>query len=204
MIFVQPIECVVDEKLPDCISFRAVEVNALAPGGMMTIGKELWSVTAEVISYRAKVVVDDIQQNHNSPAVGGLNQVFKVLRPAITAVWSVWIDTVITPISPARKVADRHQLQRCHSEICKIVELLARGGKGTARREGSNMKFVDNSFFPLTATPRLIEPAESIGIDNFTRAVHVPRLKPGSGIWDLLPTINAKTVLGSCLCRISY
>src|ERR1035438_7379113 len=95
MIFVQPVECVVNEELPNCISFGAVEVNTLAPGSRMTIGKELRSITAEVISFRAKVVVDDIQQDHNSPAVGSLNQLFKILGPAITAVWSERVDTVI-------------------------------------------------------------------------------------------------------------
>src|SRR5271156_2206589 len=66
MIFGQPVECIVDKKISDCPAFRSVEIDAVAPGSTMTIGKELRRVQPQIISFRAKVVVNDIQQNHNS------------------------------------------------------------------------------------------------------------------------------------------
>src|SRR5260370_39246887 len=73
MVFGQPVERVVDEEVPHDSAVSAIEVDAVSPGSRVPISKELWRVGPEIISFRAKVVVDNIQQDHQSAVIGTLN-----------------------------------------------------------------------------------------------------------------------------------
>ena len=75
MVFVQPVERVVDEEVADRPALWAIEVDPVAPRSTMAIGKELRRVGSEIIPFRAKVVVDHVQENHDSAFVRALNQI---------------------------------------------------------------------------------------------------------------------------------
>src|ERR1700722_765813 len=104
VIFRQPIECIVNEKVTHSAALRAVEVYAVAPRSLVPVGKELGRVAVEVIPFRTEVVVNHVEENHESAFVSALHKLFKIFGPAITRVGSKRIDAVITPVSLAWKV----------------------------------------------------------------------------------------------------
>src|ERR1700757_4466964 len=73
MVFSQPVESVVDEEVPHDLAVEAIEVDAVSPGSRVPISEELWRVGPEIVSFRAKVVVNNIQQNHESAVMGTLD-----------------------------------------------------------------------------------------------------------------------------------
>src|SRR5208337_522619 len=98
MVLGQPIQGVVNEEVPNGPAFCSIEVDGIAPWRMMTIGEKLRSVKAEIISFRTKVVVDDVQENHHAAAVSRLNQFLKIFRAAIGGIGCERIDAVVSPI----------------------------------------------------------------------------------------------------------
>ena len=44
VIFLQPVERIVNEEIPYDTAVRAVKVDCVSPRGVMTIGEELWRV----------------------------------------------------------------------------------------------------------------------------------------------------------------
>src|SRR6202158_4543630 len=152
MVFGQPVERVVDEEVPHDLTVEAIEVDAVPPGSRVPIGKELWRVRPEIISFRAKVVVDNIQQNHESGVMATLNQLFEIFGSAVGAIGSEGEDAVVTPVALAGKVGNRHQLHGSVSQIREIVEPLAHGGERPGRGEGSDVQFIENRLFPPAAT----------------------------------------------------
>ena len=94
-----------DKEIPDGPALSTVEVNAISPRSVVPVGKKLRSITIQVISLWAEVVVDHIQQNHHSAVMGALHQVLEVFGPPITAIGSEWVDAVVTPIALAWKVS---------------------------------------------------------------------------------------------------
>src|SRR5258706_11580138 len=124
MVFGQPVERVLDEEVPHGTAFGPIKVDGTTPRSAVAVGKKLWRIRIKVISFRAKVVVDDIEQDHDAPTMGALNKLLEVLGTAVGAIGRKGIHTVVAPISPARKVGDRHQLQRCDSKISEVIEFL--------------------------------------------------------------------------------
>ncbi len=74
----------------------------------MPVGKELRRIDGKIVSLRAKMVIDDIQQNHDSAGVGALHQAFQIFRAAIGAIRCKSKHTVITPIALTGKISNRH------------------------------------------------------------------------------------------------
>src|ERR1700736_1776013 len=64
VIFVQPVQRIVDGIVANRAAFRTVKVNSVSPRSLVAIGKELGGVGPKVIPFRAEVVINDIQQNH--------------------------------------------------------------------------------------------------------------------------------------------
>src|ERR1039458_621141 len=160
MVFGQPVESVVDEEVPHDSAVEAIEVDAVSPGSRVPISEELWRVGPEIISFRAKVVVDNIQQNHEPAVMGTLNQLFEIFGSAVSAIGSEGEDSVVTPVALAGKVGNWHQLHGSDSQIREIVESLAHGGERPRRGEGSHVQFIENGLFPpaATATPLFLVP----------------------------------------------
>src|ERR1700733_4378914 len=73
MILGQPIQGVVDEEIPDRPASGAIEIEGIAPRGVMTIAEKLRRIKPEIVSFRTKVVVDDVQENHHAARVSGLD-----------------------------------------------------------------------------------------------------------------------------------
>ena len=73
VVFLDPVECVVDEEIAHHSTVAAIEINRFSPGSLMALGEEIRSVLAQIISLRAKVVVDHVQEDHQFSGVSGLD-----------------------------------------------------------------------------------------------------------------------------------
>ncbi len=74
VIFLQPVEDVVDEEIADRAAVRPVVVDPRTPRGVMTFRKELTGVGVEIISLGPEMVVDDIEHYRDAMAVRGCYQ----------------------------------------------------------------------------------------------------------------------------------
>ena len=89
----------------------------------MAGGKELWRVYAEVIPFGTEVVVNHIEQHHDSALMGGLHPTLLDLRGVRKdAVGREGNLSVITPISFTGKFGDRHDFQRGHASFSQVIE----------------------------------------------------------------------------------
>ena len=83
MIFSKPIEGVLNKEVAHRSALRAIEVDAVSPGSSVAVGEKLGSVSVKIISFRTKMVINNVEQNHHSALVGALNQLFKILGAAV-------------------------------------------------------------------------------------------------------------------------
>src|SRR6266480_2657245 len=64
VILLEPVKRIVNKEIADNPASRTIKVDGIAPGGAMATSEKLWSVSAKVIPFRTKVVVDHIQKDH--------------------------------------------------------------------------------------------------------------------------------------------
>ena len=83
MKFLEPVERVVDEEIAHRTRVWTVEIDRGAPVGMMPLGEERAGISVEVVAFRAEVVVNDVEQNHEPALMGGCDETFQVLGSAI-------------------------------------------------------------------------------------------------------------------------
>src|SRR5215467_6919037 len=103
VVLLQPIQGVVDEEFANCPAVRSVKVDRISPRRLIAIGEELWRVFAKVVPFRSKVVVNHIQQDHESGSMSGLHQVLQFLGTTVTAVRRIGKNSVVSPIAASRE-----------------------------------------------------------------------------------------------------
>jgi hypothetical protein len=80
------------------------------------VGEIVLAERPPVGAVRAEVVVDDVEHDAQTVAMGCVDEAAQLLGPAIGASGRPPIDAVIAPVPPAREVGDRHQLDRGDAE----------------------------------------------------------------------------------------
>src|SRR6266550_2209467 len=78
----QPVQRVLDKKTSDLI---AAEIDRAAPWCCDVRAKHFGRVQMQIISVGSKMVVDDIQENHQTTIVSSVNQTLQLVRRAVTA-----------------------------------------------------------------------------------------------------------------------
>src|SRR5215472_4080813 len=194
VIFLEPIESVMDEEVTDRAAIAAIEVDGGAPGCVVAICEELRGVKVKIVPFGAEVVVHDIEDNHQATRVGGLDELLKIVGPTVGTVGSEGEYAVVSPVPPAGEIGERHEFHRSHTEVPKIVELLFYALKSAFGREGTNVQFVDDGLFPRTAAPVVVIPGDGGWIDDGARAMDVLWLKSRSGIGNFGLVIDPETV----------
>src|SRR5712691_12368314 len=124
------------------------------------------------------MVVDNVQQDHDSMIVSALNEPLEFLGAAVGTIGREREDAVVSPIAPSREVGYRHEFDSGDSQISQIIEASAHRRKLPGRGESSDVQFVNDGLIPWTAAPLIILPIEGFRIDNLAGTVHVLWLKP--------------------------
>ena len=130
----------------------------------------------QVIALRPEVVVDDVEQHHQSARVRCVDQPLEVIRRAIARRRREWQHAVVSPSARPRKRRDGHQLDGRYAELDQIVEVLDDGGKRPCRREGPHVQFVHHGLIPRPAAPCVVAPLVRGRVDDDASPVHAIRI----------------------------
>ena len=93
-----PVERVVDGEVTHRPAVRAVVVHRSAPGRVVPLREEARRVERQVVPVRPEVVVDDIEDDRDSPEMGRLDEGLHVLGAAVGLVRSVGQHPVVAPV----------------------------------------------------------------------------------------------------------
>ncbi len=143
VVFLQPVERVVNGEGAQERRVSAVVVEAGAPGGLVALGEDR-AEEREVIPLGTEVIVDDVEQHLDPVAVRRVHEQLQVLRPAVGGVGGEGQHAVVAPVAPAGEGGDRHEFDGGDAEGGEVVELLDRRGEGARWREGADVEFVED------------------------------------------------------------
>ncbi|MHC2695560.1 hypothetical protein ACVME9_008051 [Bradyrhizobium liaoningense] len=160
---------------------RHAIVDRTAPR-RVRIGEECRRIAAEVVSFRAEMIVDHVEKHHQPAQMSLVDQRLQVFGPAIGAVGRIPQHAVIAPAAAAREIGQRHQFERSDAGRRQMVELVDHGTVGALGREGADMSLDQHRLFPGTAAPFARAPYEGVVIDHLARAEHVLGLEGRSRI----------------------
>src|SRR5206468_4722383 len=115
VVITNPHQRVLHNEATDLVAAVPVEIERGPPGGPMSIG-EVRAEIAKVVAHRARVVVDDVE---NDAETGGMTFVDQLLETGWTAIGMVRgeeIHAVIPPPAIARELGDWHELDGVDAE----------------------------------------------------------------------------------------
>jgi hypothetical protein len=115
-----PEESILDEVPPHMITERAIEVDGLAPRRTIPIRK-IGSEIAEVVAFRAEVVVDHIQYHSKAARMTRVDETPECCVAPVTAVGGERVHPVVAPVSLAREFSDWHQFDCSNPELLESV-----------------------------------------------------------------------------------
>src|SRR5678815_6112733 len=95
--------------MPDLLALRPIVIDRRAPRRPIAIRK-IGTEVAEVITLRAKVVIDDVKNDGQASSVAGIDQPFQPFRSSIGGLRGKKKYAVVAPITMSRKLGDRHEL----------------------------------------------------------------------------------------------
>jgi hypothetical protein len=114
-----PARRVLDRVPADGVAVGAVDVDRLAPRGVVPVGQVRPEV-GEVVALGPVVVVDDVEDDPDAGRVRRVHQAAQARRPAVAVLRGVGQDPVVAPVALARELPDRHQLDRGDPEVGQL------------------------------------------------------------------------------------
>ena len=139
-----------DRVLPEVIPHRpvvvAVEVERVAPRGLVRGVEIILGVRAEVIAVGAEVVVDGVEDHADPLGVRGVHQGAQVVRMPVGARGRVEEHAVVTPVPAAREIGQRHDLDGRDAQVLEVVELVDGGEERALAGERADVQLVDDEF----------------------------------------------------------
>src|SRR5262245_34845789 len=163
---------------------RDAIIDGMSPR-RVSVGEECRRVTMKVVTFRAKMVVDDVQENHEPVSMLFVHQHAPIIGPTIGAKRRIKQDTVITPIPTSRYIGYGHQFDCSQSGIDHVVELVDCFAKRAAGGERADVKLQDRSILPRSAAPVVHPPLEPVVVDDLARPEYILRLEVRSRIGNL-------------------
>ena len=121
VVIAQPHQRIVDQEAAYFRGAGFFEIDRVAPGRGVAVG-EIRSKFSQVITHRAEVVVDHVQQHGEPFAMAGIHEVLKIVRLSVGIENCVQIHAVIAPSTLAGEIRDRHQLHVGHTQGFQIVQ----------------------------------------------------------------------------------
>src|SRR5688572_20226116 len=96
--FIQPHQGILQIKIPDAITPGVIEVDGFTPESLVLVG-EVWAILTKVISFRAEMVVYNIQNNCDSVSMRFVNQGFESCDTAITMLHGKGEHPIVSPVA---------------------------------------------------------------------------------------------------------
>ena len=177
-----PLQRVAHDELAHRTAARAVEVDRRTPWREMPVGECLGCECVHIGTLGPEVVVDHVEQHHQSARMGGVDEGLQIRRATIGGVRRIRTHTVVSPAPLARERRDRHQLDRGDSQCHQMGEPLDRPSESAFWREAPDVQFVDHGLVPWPAAPVGVMPAIRAKVDDLARRMHAIGLEARGGI----------------------
>src|SRR5690554_6079592 len=116
----EPYVDVFKNEIPYRYAIGIVEVERASPRGIVFIS-EIGAELGKMVSFRAHMVLHHIQNDGNVFLVTFIYQLFQFSNTPVTILGGKGIDTVIAPVSAARKLGDRHDFDGVNSQLLQII-----------------------------------------------------------------------------------
>jgi hypothetical protein len=98
MVILEPEEGVFDEEPADMLALRPIEIDSLPPRCSISVS-EIRPELGQIITFRAEVVVHDIERHREAMSVRGIHEPLKGARPSVTVLDRKRINAVVAPIA---------------------------------------------------------------------------------------------------------
>src|ERR1700733_1372151 len=117
----QPIQSVLNEERTHRLGLGAVEIHRLPPGSAIAPTEDRTEL-AEIIPFRAEVIVYDVQDHGYPASVSRIDEPLERPRPSVGILRGKRKYSVVAPVSAARKLRHRHDLDRRNPKFGQIIE----------------------------------------------------------------------------------
>ena len=190
----EPHPHVVEHEVSHGVATAPVIIDSLAPGSLVAVG-QIRTKFRKVVSLGSKVVVDHVQEDGDTVPVAGVHQLLQTARPAIRILRSIRKHAVVAPVAVARKLADRHDLDRRDSQLFEIAQPRDDRLERPLARESSHVDLIEDKILAADSFPILIRPGKLIGKHNRRGAKEPVRLPERAGIGAARPSVQAVDVV---------
>jgi len=145
------------------------------------------------------MVVHDVEDDPEALQMRGVDERAEIIRRSVQVRRRVQVHPVVAPAEPARKLGDRHDLDRRHADVGESGEPLDGGGERASARERTDVQLVKDLIGQSHARPAMVSPGERRRIDHYRRAVWALRLKTRRGIGKSIALVETEAVFRSGL-----
>ena len=111
MKLIDPIARVGGEELADGAGVGSIEVDRLAPFGLVLVGEVGRSEWLQVVSVRPQVVVNHIKDHPDADCVGDVDEMAEVVRRAVQSGRREQVDAIVPPAECTGELGHGHHFQ---------------------------------------------------------------------------------------------
>jgi hypothetical protein len=155
---------------------------------------EIGAEVGQVVSFGAKVVVDDVEDDGEAVLVGGVDEALEAAGTAIGVLDGEGIDDVVAPIAGTRELGYGHEFEGGNAQFLELLQVGEDGVEGALGGVGTCVYLVKNVIPKGEPDPGGVGPGK-LRIEHSRGAVHAVRLPAGGGVGSLgLPVESVKVV----------
>jgi hypothetical protein len=110
----------------------------------MPVAEIIRAERPEDVPVGAEVVVDHVEHDPEPDPMRRIDEAAKVVGRAVATRRSEEGDAVVTPVSLSREIGDRHELDRRHPEVAKMLETRLDAGERSFRGETADVQLVEH------------------------------------------------------------
>src|SRR5580704_12623976 len=164
MKFIDPHPRVIQKITANRIAVRPFKIDCVTPGSLVVAG-EVRPKVGGVIPFWTEMVVDHVEHDRDSYPMAGIDQALESIAPAVGILNGEGIRAVVSPVSVARKLGDRHYFNSGNSQIFERIQTRNDGIEGALGRERPDVQFINYVMGQRYPAPTMIGPIET-GADH--------------------------------------
>src|SRR3954471_7907510 len=96
----EPMQCILDRERAH---LRHAIVDGMAPGRVRG-SKERRRIAREIVPLRAEMIVDDVEKDHETARMRGIDERLEIFWPAVGAVGRIEQHAIIAPVAVAGEI----------------------------------------------------------------------------------------------------
>ena len=179
----------------DAVGALAVEVDRLAPRRLVALGEERPEGLERLHAARADVVVDDVEDDAQARAVGGVDEARQAVRAAVGRVRGREVDAVVAPAVVAGELGDRHELDVGDAQLGQRRQPRRGGLEGPLGGEGADVQLVEHGVAQRRGAEAAVGPRERARVDHARGPAQPVGLPARGGVGEALAVEHEPVVV---------